>query len=276
MNAAETYSAMIDAVNDQRARIHGKQSIGERWDDTTAARFRVDPHRQLNPNLETLASFINPEDVLLDVGGGAGRMCLPLALRCREVINADPSAAMLRQFTECAAEAGINNVRQVQGDWLEVDGVSADVVLSCHVVYFVREVRSFIEKLHAAARRRVIIDIGSLPPPNRPASLYHLVYGEEMAVVPTYRELLPVIWEMGILPDIKVLALPSSVDQFPTDREEAIKQALGGSWLAPADMSRGKLAIEGHFEELFEVDGESIIPQWHPEGREMLITWETS
>jgi SAM-dependent methyltransferase len=41
--------------------------------------------------------------VVVDVGGGAGRYSLPLASRCREVVNVDPSAAMGAAFAANAA-----------------------------------------------------------------------------------------------------------------------------------------------------------------------------
>jgi ubiquinone/menaquinone biosynthesis C-methylase UbiE len=266
---------MLNAVDAQRTRIHGNQTTSERW-DAAAQRFRGDPHRQLNANMEFLASCVKPEDVLLDVGGGAGRMSLPLALRCREAINVDTSAAMLTQFAACAAEAGINNAWHIHGDWLEVESPSADVALSTHVVYFVRDIRSFIEKLQGAARRRVVIGISNPPPPNRTAQLFRLVYGEDQAMVPTHRELLPVIWGMAILPDVKIMPPPSQASDNPTSKDAAIEQALGGSWLGPNDKARGRQVLEAHFDELFTVDGESIFPRWRPEARDMFITWETN
>ena len=115
MNAAENYIAMMDSASAQRAKIHGGRAPSERWSDTgSARRLRSDPHRSPNANMEILAGFIEPTDILLDVGGGAGRIGLPLALRCRELINVDPSAAMLREFEECAAEAGIDNARCIE------------------------------------------------------------------------------------------------------------------------------------------------------------------
>ena len=81
-----------------------------------AQRFRYDPHRSLDANLQVVASYVQPDDVLIDVGGGAGRVSLPLALRCRQVINVDSSPGMLAEFEVCAAEAGITNAYSVLAD----------------------------------------------------------------------------------------------------------------------------------------------------------------
>ncbi len=276
VNAAETYIAMIDAASAQRARIHEAPASAERWsNETSARRFRFDPHRSLNSNMEIIASFLKPTDVLLDVGGGAGRIGLPLALRCQELINVDPAAAMLKQFEECATEAGITNARSIRGDWLEVDHISGDVVLSTHVTYFVRKIVSFIEKLQAAARRRVIIDVNSVASSNRTDKLFRLVYGEEQVTVPAHRELLAVIWEMGILPDVKVLPLPSMVDPPPESKKAAIEQALEGSWVVSGDRERAAMVLESHFGELFATEDGAIRPLWRPHSQEILITWET-
>ena len=88
---------------------------------------RFDPHRDSDAPSSTIASYVEPDDVVIDVGGGAGRVALPLALRCREVINVDSSPAMKHAFEECAKEAGINNVRFVQSDWLDTEGIEGDV-----------------------------------------------------------------------------------------------------------------------------------------------------
>src|SRR5216683_4055356 len=118
MTAAETYAARIDAVRVQRARLHGAPPPDDPWAGPVARRFRADPHRPLDAHLAVLASYTRPDDVFLDVGGGAGRVSLPLALRCRQVINVDASPGMLAEFEACAAEAGITNAYSVLSDWL--------------------------------------------------------------------------------------------------------------------------------------------------------------
>ena len=82
--------------------------------------------------LEIIASYVQPDDVVIDVGGGAGRISLPVALRCREVVNVEPSIAMGAGFRANADQAGISNARLVEGDWLTVDPPVGTVALVNH------------------------------------------------------------------------------------------------------------------------------------------------
>ena len=281
MTAAETYAARIDAVRAQRARLHGAPPPDDPWAGPVAQRFRADPHRQMDANLAVLASYTRPEDVLLDVGGGAGRVALPLALRCREVVVVDASPGMGAEFTAAAAAAGIANARFVHANWLEAAGLQGDVALTSNVTYFVREIVPFITKLATAVRRRVMITVWSVGNPNQSAALFHLVYGEEPVAVPGYRELLPVLWEMDILPDVQVLPGVPPVPggpmgaRMPQTPEDAVQLALQGQWLAPHDHARAHRLIEERFSELFAPNPEGFRPLWRQEAREMLITWET-
>jgi hypothetical protein len=74
MQSADAYAARFDAVADQAGRIVGARPLADRWGGAMAARFRLDPRRPLDPVLEAVASYLSPGDVLLDVGGGAGRV----------------------------------------------------------------------------------------------------------------------------------------------------------------------------------------------------------
>ena len=281
MTAAETYAARIDAVSAQRLRIHGPQPPDDRFGGPVAQRFRHDPHRSLDANLQVVASYVRPDDVFIDVGGGAGRVGLPLALRCRQVINVDASPGMLAEFEACVAEAGITNARSVLADWLAAADISGDVSLASSVTYFVRDIVPFIEKMAVAARRRVLITLWSVPTANQDAKLFRLVYGEELAPVPGHRELLLVLWEMGILPDVRVLpdsppvpGAPRQVE-LPQTHQDTVHWALQGRWLRPDDQAQARDLVEAHFHELFAQRPEGFRPLWHQEAWQLLITWET-
>ena len=280
MGAIEDYAALIEAVDAQRERLQGPRGA-DIWGGETAKRFRADPKRRLEDNHEVLAAFVRPDDVFVDAGGGAGRLSLPMALRCRQVINVDPSPGMGREFRESAAEAGISNASFVLSDWLDAGGVRGDVVLAANVTYFVRDIGRFAAGLEAAARRRVIIVVWSVANPMHNAVLFKMVYGEEQALVPGHAQLLPALWEMGILPDVRFLPQGITFDgvpqlpEFPQSKDDAVEMALAGIWLAPQHRDRAGKVVRENFEELFQREPEGFVPQWLPDARQVLITWET-
>ncbi len=276
MNAADRFAAYIDGVEEQERRVFGSRPSGDIWIGRLARLFRFDPHRRLTPNLEAVAGYLRPDDVFLEVGGGAGRVGLPMALRCREVVNVDRSPGMGAEFTGSASEAGITNARLVQSDWLDVEGVEGDVIFTADVTYFVRDIARFVKKMEAAARRRVIIAIWSIPPPHRDGRIFRLVYGEDQAPVSGHADLLAVLWEMGILPDVRVLPeLPWWEVDLPRTKEAAVQMALQSSWLDPSDHLRAGTVISTYVDELFARTPEGYRPLWRQPMKEMLITWET-
>lgn len=107
MAAAEYYAARVDRVLAQRGRLRGAELSGDLFGNLEPDHplLKTDPRRPLDGNLEALANLIEPSDTIVDVRGGAGRMSLPLALRCRSVINADPSARMGAAFLADAKTA---------------------------------------------------------------------------------------------------------------------------------------------------------------------------
>src|SRR5438874_9425818 len=98
MSAVERYAARVDAVIAQRTRLRGPAPPGDLFDGLPPSHplMTTDPRRPLEHGLEIIASYVEPGDEIVDAGGGAGRYGLPLALRCRSVVNVDPSAGMLR------------------------------------------------------------------------------------------------------------------------------------------------------------------------------------
>ncbi len=277
MNAAERFAAYIDGVEGQERRLFGSLPQGDIWTGRLARLFRFEPHRQLAPNLKAVAEYLKPQDVFLEVGGGAGRVGLPMALCCREVVNVDRSPGMGAEFTGSASEAGIANARLVQSDWLDVEGIEGDVVFTADVTYFVRDIVQFVRKMEAAARRRVIIAIWSIPPPHRDGRIFRLVYGEDQAPVAGHQDLLAALWEMGILPDVRVLPEPPwwEVD-LPRTKEAAVQMALQSSWLHPSDHLRAGGVISTYVDELFRSTPNGYLPLWREPMKEMLITWETN
>ena len=284
MSAAETYAAHVDAVLAQRTRLRGPQPSDDLFAGLPPDHLllRTDARRPLEPNLEIIASYVQPDDVIVDVGGGAGRYSLPLALRCREVINVDPSAGMLAGFAANAARAGISNVRSVHADWLDADPPRGTVALVNHVTYLTREIVRFIEKLEAAASRRVLLTVNSPPPPSMSRDLYPVLHGETEEVIPGHVQLMNVLWELGIEPDLRMLPHSTVPSPFFPTREAAMQAAIGritgAQWafwpLSPEQDARLRQALEERADELLPGTDQGYTFGWINPGREVLITWE--
>jgi SAM-dependent methyltransferase len=285
MTEAEHYAARVDAVVTQRARLRGAETSGDPFGnlDPDHPLLKADPHRPLDANLKALADLIEPSDEIIDVGGGAGRMSLPLALRCRSVTNVDPSASMGAAFLANAKAAGISNVGLVQGDWLAADAPQGTVALVNHVTYLTRNIVPFIEKLERSGSRRVILTVNAPPPPSWNRVLFQLVHGEAEEVVPGHAELMNVLWEMGRLPDLTMLAPPNVRYVVPLpSRAAALGYAVQrlaneqwAHWPAPASFeAHTRVMVEQHFDELYAQSADGFIPRWISLGREVLITWQ--
>ena len=284
MSAAETYAARVDAAIAQRTRLRGPQPAGDLFSTLppTHPLLNVDARRALDGNHEIIASYVEPDDVIVDVGGGAGRCSLPLALRCREVVNVDPSAAMLAGFVEGARQGGVTNVRTIEADWLAVEPPRGTLALANHVTYLTRDIVAFVEKLEVAASRRVLITVNSPPPPTFNRELFRLVHGEVEELVPGHVELVNVLWEMGIEPDVRMLPDPAVPFPAQPNREAAIQHAIGrfnDQWATwprePELLARLRQVLEARFDELFAQTASGYAATWVNLGREVLITWES-
>ncbi len=237
----------------------------------------MDPCRELDASLQVIVSYLRPDDVFIDVGGGAGRVSLPLAQSCREVVVVEPSPGMGAEFDASRREAGIGNASRIQAEWMVANGIEGDVVFAGCVTYFVRDIVPFVEKLQASARRRVMVTLWSEPPACSAGPLFELVYGEPQEPLPGYRQLMSVLWEMDVLPDLLVLPDgPWWEDTSHASREDALAWALGGSWFRTEDRERASGILEDNFDKLFVSGQAGYRPRWRRSLREVLITWETT
>jgi SAM-dependent methyltransferase len=284
MSATETYAARVDAVIAQRTRLRGPQPPGDLFAGLPPDHplLKTDARRPLEPNLATIASYVESDDVIVDVGGGAGRYSLPLALRCHEIINVDPSAGMLAGFETNARQANISNARAVHADWLDADPPRGSFALVNHVTYLTRDIVPFIEKLEIAVTRRVLLTVNSPQPPSWNRELFRLVHGEAEEIVPGHVELVNVLWEIGIEPDVRMLPQPTAPTLTQPTREAAVQTALarfpGDQWalwpLGAELEARARQLLETRFDDLFTQTADGYVPDWITPGREVLITWE--
>lgn len=177
---------------------------GDFWKPLAPA-FRADPHRTGDTLVERLSRELRSDSTLLDVGGGAGRLALALALRCRRVTVVEPSESMLEELRIGAGAASIRNVTVVASTWEAATVKPADAVLCSHVLYTVEDVDVFVRRLEAHAKKRVLLPMFMDGPQSHLSPFWERVHREERVVLPALKELLPVLWEMGIYPDLEMM-----------------------------------------------------------------------
>ena len=271
-SAADRYAAVSDAaLAAGRFADHGQP--GDHWAEH-AELFRLDPRRPRDDNLSIVAGYLQPSDVLLDVGGGAGRVSLALADSVREVVLIEPSAGMREQFAIARDQAGIANTR-IAADWWIDSGETGDVVHLSDVTYFVRDIVPFVAKLHDSATRRVIIELWRPTPGDMGSLLRRVVLGESPPRWPGLPELAAVLWEMGLLPEIR--PMPDE-PWWLTDAERNLSDDaavdLALRWLNTQDDATRR-AVSENLGRLFQRTDAGLTPRWLNRPRAVLLTWET-
>jgi hypothetical protein len=221
--------------------------------------FRVDPRRTGDAVVEALLALAEPTETWLDIGAGAGRFALPLALHVRQVIAIDPSTSMLTALREQQAEHGITNVRTIEGRWPPDRVLSrqlgrspvADVALIAHVGYDVEAIGPFMDAMEAAARRRCVAVLMERQPASLADPFWLRVHGEERSGLPALPEFLALLRERGR--EHAVSMLPQERRRFAS-RDELRGFLRRQLWIA--DGGPKELRFERAFDELVvDVDG---------------------
>lgn len=267
--AIEAWKRRVEAHHAQSLRVMDEaRRTGDFW-KPLAAGFRADPRRTDDEALNAISELAPDGSTLLDVGGGAGRFAVALAFKCDFATVVDPSAAMLEQLREAAIEAERGNVVAIRGEWPNANAPISDIVLCSHVVYGVADIEPFLQKLTDHARRRVIMLSFIRSPQSWIAPLWEPVYGERRIDLPGLPELVNVLWEMEIHPNIRMLT-PSAPQTFESV-ENAVENLAGRLWISdPAARRRLENSIEDHLE---PVDGGYRI-RGVPPIRQGMVWWD--
>ena len=269
-SAIEYWKNRVEAHHAQSIRAQNESCwpSGDFW-SSLAASFREDPHRTDDPVLDRLIQVVGPNTTVLDVGGGAGRYSLPLALRCGQVTVVDSSESMLAELRDGASAANIDNLRIVQGLWEDVSIEPSDLVLCAHVVYGIVEIEPFIRKLERHARERVTILLFTESPLSHTAPLWERVHGEERVGMPALPQILNVLWEMGIYPDLQMLE-PTGLGPADNwdDAREFLRRVL---YLRPDTEEDERLQVA--MRELLVQSSDGVRLQGSRAARQGLISW---
>ncbi|MCU0506651.1 MAG: methyltransferase domain-containing protein [Chloroflexi bacterium] len=157
--------------------------------------------------LDALGELALPDDRWLDIGAGAGRFALPLALRVREVVALDPSPSMLRALREGMEQHAIRTVLPVEGRWPAGDPATAarlrsDVTLIAHVGYDVGDIGGFLDAMEAASRRLCVAVLAARVPSWPAGRFWPPVHGEARIELPALGPFLDLLAERGAAPRV--------------------------------------------------------------------------
>jgi SAM-dependent methyltransferase len=157
--------------------------------------------------LRRVLAQARPGDTVLDVGAGTGRYALPLARHVSRVVAVDPSAAMLGALRKQSDADGITNIDVVESEWMPAAVDPADIAICSHVLYPIEDVVPFVRKFEQHARRAVFVYL-RVDQLQTDFGLWPEFYGEPLMPQPTYMDLLNVLAEMDVYPDVEISESP--------------------------------------------------------------------
>jgi SAM-dependent methyltransferase len=169
--------------------------------------FVADPRRTDDALLDDVLSLARPSDTWLDIGAGAGRFALPIALVVREVIAIDSSRSMLDALRSALSDHRIGNVRVVHGRWPEVlsdlgSPPVADVAFIAHVGYDIEAIGPFLGAMEFAAGRECVAVLMERPPATLADPFWPIVHGEGRMPLPALPEFLDLLEAWGRQPEV--------------------------------------------------------------------------
>ncbi len=233
---AEAWAAAVRGNREQAERLREEPDDGDHYAPIAAA-FRADPRRTDDITLAALQEIAEPDDVWVDVGAGAGRFALALALCVREVIAIEPSAGMRAEFEEIRAQHGIENARVFDQRWPTADPPRGDVAMISQVGYDIEPIGELLDTMERSAARECVAVMYEQAPGGLFHELWPAIHGEPQIQLPGLAALLELLEARGA--DVSVNRSQRRRWRYRS-REEAESFARRRLWLKPdsAKLSR--------------------------------------
>ena len=176
--------------------------------------FRADPRRTDEPVLNALLDLVEPGETWLDIGAGAGRYALPIALALApsggRVIAVDASPGMLDALIDLQGEHGITDVEVVETRWPprrgSLDRFATDVALIAHVGYDIEAIGPFVRTMEAVARRLCVAVLMERQPSSIADACWPPVHGEERVSLPALPEFVEWLRARGHEPSVEEMS----------------------------------------------------------------------
>ncbi|MBN4074240.1 class I SAM-dependent methyltransferase [bacterium AH-315-D21] len=269
--AGSAWKKTVETEHEQSDRIREEAASDDFW-RPMAHRFVPPKRGEAAPDdtVERLAGLIPSSGTVLDVGAGGGRLAIPLAESFTSVTAVEPSEAMREQLVATAAAWDVTNVKLVAGAWEEVEVEPHDLVICAHVVYTVREIEYFVNKLTAHARQRVALIVFQKPAMAPYLPLWPMVHGEERIALPTLPEIEQLLPQMGI--EYRKIPLQERASGSFKSREQAFDECMARLFVTP-DSKKSTNLSEALDECLVEIDGGYRF-KWAEPHRPHIVSWD--
>ena len=219
--ATELETVWAERVRENRAQVDLVREVPDRdFYAPVSSLFVADPRRTGEEALDALLALTKPGDRWLDIGAGAGRYALPLAIRVAEVIAVEPSASMRNALRSGKEEHGLANLQIVAGAWPDAlaelgEPPVADVALVAHVGYDIEEIGPFIDGMERAAARLCVAMLTDVSPASVADPFWPIVHGMDRVPLPALPELAALLRARGRTTEIlRVERAPRTFDSF--------------------------------------------------------------
>ncbi|MBF6604096.1 MAG: NTP transferase domain-containing protein [Chloroflexi bacterium] len=242
--AAAAWAAQVRANREQVDRV---REVGDGdFYATTSGLFVADPRRSDadDPTLAALRSLAGPGERWLDIGAGAGRYALPIALAvgpAGEVVAVEASASMLAGLRAGMSDHRIANVRIVEGRWpavapeiaaplMDGAGPPAQVALIAHVGYDIEEIGPFLDAMEVVADRLCVAILMERTPAAAAEAFWPIVHGEDRIPLPALDPFVALLQARGGDPEFRIVE--RSVRGY-ADRAAALALLRRQTWVEP-------------------------------------------
>ena len=273
--AAELETTWAERVRANRDQVDLVREVPDRdFYAPVSSLFVADPRRTGEEALEALLRLARPDERWLDIGAGAGRYALPLALRVAEVIAVEPSASMRNALRAGKSEHGLDNLTLVGAAWPDAlaelgEPPVADVAFIAHVGYDIEAIGPFLDAMDRAAGRMCVAMLTDQSPASVADPFWPLVHGMERVPLPALPELLELLRARGRHPEVeRVERAPRTFDSFEGLATFVRRQLWIDDTGAKEDRFRAALASSAR-----ERDDDGWTLASPPVGAIGLVTW---
>jgi SAM-dependent methyltransferase len=187
-----------------------------------ADRFAAAAQRAAQPDgfMRFLLPRLRPSDRLLDIGAGTGRYEPLLSANAAEVLALEPSPAMRARLEQRLADEQLSNVRVVSDAWPDAAVAECDVAIAAHVLYGVREIGPFLERMTASARRLCCLLLAFRHPSSFVSPFWERLYGAPRLPLPGALECLNALFQLGIAAQLALVPVTNRLSY--ADEHEAL------------------------------------------------------